>query len=52
MKSLVEMVLALKQIINLQMNLIERLLKHLRDEESTRPLETVFVVWTWLICNP
>ena len=45
-KNLVELVLLLNrsQIINLQMNFINRLLKKLRDEKFIHLLETIFEV--------
>ena len=43
-KSLVEVVLTLNQIIRLQMNFIDRLLKNLREEKFIHLLETIFGV--------
>ena len=43
-KSLVEVVLLLNQIISLQMNFIGRLLENLRDEKFIDHLETIFGV--------
>ena len=45
-KVLVEMVLVMNQIISLQMHLIGKLLKHLREEKSIHLLETIFGVLT------
>ena len=45
-KVLVEMVLVMNQIISLQMHLIDKLLKHLREEKSIHLLETIFGVLT------
>ena len=41
-KSLVEVVLLLNQIIFLQTNFIGRLLENLRDQKFIHPLETIF----------
>ena len=43
-KSLVEVVLLLDQIISLQMNFIGRLLENSREEKFIHPLETIFGV--------
>ena len=41
-KSLVEVILLTKQIINLQMGIINQLLKDLRKEKIIHHLETIF----------
>ena len=49
--NLVEVVLLPSQIINLQMNFIDKLLENLREEKFIHLLEKIFGVLIWLICN-